>query len=584
MKHMKMKRKPGTFNSGGKFKRFKWKKNKNKNESNATYGMNIHRDENEIVNENLFIEPVDENDIEIEGETNETGEGNELSNEQVFAKLKEAESLQKQNQPEKKKIIKTKPIKEKKKDKKDNKKQNKDKDEDEEEEVEKKKKTKKKSKDDDFIDDEDNDDDTDRLITKKTKTPIKKANKSAIAPTINNENDDIDEMIGAEAFSNEFKPVFELDSQGNLPKMPDYVYKMLKKDFGHDSFRPHQAEAILRIACGLSTLIIMSTGYGKSLIYQMAARLYSRKYLGSVVLVISPLISLMKDQMDNMSSSLNAVVCNSQMSEKEYHQMIEDLNEGKINILFMSPEAIMNDKIKKIPRLAFVCIDEVHCLSQWSHNFRPSYLQICKLLKDNYNVKCILGLTATATHQTIEEIKTFFDIKDGNIVRRCDLPSNLFLTVSKDRNKEQALMKLLTSDEFSPFTDHMIIYCGRQKQTEQIAQLIRSRLQNETNATSHYDNLEDHIKSLQSKKSKTKTKSNYPVAEAYHAGLTAAARKRIQNHFIQGNIKIIVATVAFGMGIDMCNIRSVIHFNMPKAIESYVQEIGRAGRDGQLSR
>lgn len=176
------------------------------------------------------------------------------------------------------------------------------------------------------------------------------------------------------------QPILELEPDGELPaKLPDYAFKLLEKDFGHKSFKKYQQEAIIRIACGMSTLVILSTGYGKSLIYQFAARLYAKKHPGSTVLVVSPLISLMQDQLYNLSKSLKAAVCDSQMSDKEYSLMLQDLNDGRINILFMSPEAIINRKIRHIPRLAFVCIDEVHCLSQWSHNFRPSYLQLCQV-------------------------------------------------------------------------------------------------------------------------------------------------------------------------------------------------------------
>ena len=182
--------------------------------------------------------------------------------------------------------------------------------------------------------------------------------------------------MGSMAFP---EPFLKLTSTGQVPKLPGYAYKILEKDFGHRSFKMHQEEAIARIACGLSTLVVLSTGYGKSLIYQFAAKLYAKQYPGSTVLVVSPLISLMQDQLHNLSKSLKAAVCDSNMTEKEYHQLLADLNEGKCNILFMSPEAIINRKVRNIPRLAFVCIDEVHCLSQWSHNFRPSYLQLCQV-------------------------------------------------------------------------------------------------------------------------------------------------------------------------------------------------------------
>lgn len=171
-----------------------------------------------------------------------------------------------------------------------------------------------------------------------------------------------------------------MDQDGNVPKkLPDYAYKILEKDFGHKKFKNNQEETIIRIACGLSSLAILSTGYGKSLIYQFAALLYAKRYPGSTVLVVSPLISLMQDQVHNLSRSLKAGTCDSQTTDKDYELLVQNLNQGKINILYLSPEAIINKKIKSIPRLAFVCIDEVHCLSQWSHNFRPSYLQLCQV-------------------------------------------------------------------------------------------------------------------------------------------------------------------------------------------------------------
>ena len=172
-----------------------------------------------------------------------------------------------------------------------------------------------------------------------------------------------------------------MDKNGNvLDRLPDYAFKILDKDFGHKNFKKHQQEAIIRIASGLSTLAILSTGYGKSLIYQFAAMLYAKRYPGALVLVVSPLISLMQDQLHNLTKSLRAATYDSTMSEKEFELLVQDLSNGKINILYLSPEAIINKRLKSLPRLAFVCIDEVHCLSQWSHNFRPSYLQLCKVV------------------------------------------------------------------------------------------------------------------------------------------------------------------------------------------------------------
>ncbi len=205
----------------------------------------------------------------------------------------------------------------------------------------------------------------------------------------------------------------------------------------------------------------------------MAAKLYAKRYPGSCVLVVSPLISLMQDQLYNLCKSLKAAVCDSQLSEKDYAQLLVDLEAGKINILYMSPEAIIRRKIRSIPRIAFVCIDEIHCLSQWSHNFRPSYLQLSEVLMQHYKVNCILGLTATATQQTINEIKSYFNIDTNNIMLSCKLPNNLLVSVSEDRNKEQALVNLFKCDEFQPYFHHVIVYCSRRELTEKIALLLR---------------------------------------------------------------------------------------------------------------
>lgn len=200
-----------------------------------------------------------------------------------------------------------------------------------------------------------------------------------------------------------------------------------------------------------------------------------------------------------------------------------------------------------------------------------------------------MGLTATATCNTIDEIRTHFDIKKENILRDCDVPTNLIISVSRDSNKERALLSLLKSDNFRQFTDHVIIYCSRREQTERIAQLLRLSLL--TKAKKPIDFEKFHKPKATSKMSKSKSNENddedntdqYNVAEAYHAGLNSHQRRKIQTQFIKGRVKIIVATMAFGMGIDMSNIRAVIHYNMPKSIENYVQEIGRAGRDSNLS-
>lgn len=196
-------------------------------------------------------------------------------------------------------------------------------------------------------------------------------------------------------------------------------------------------------------------------------------------------------------------------------------------------------------------------------------------------------MTATATDSSIEEIRSYFDIDKRNIIKDCDLPENLSIGVSKDINKEQALIELLKSSQFKPFFNHVIIYCSRREQTEKLSQMLRMSLHSYKKKfdLDMYSKMERKSKNSQKKKPKKEEDelTDENIAEAYHAGLSFQQRKRIQNQFIKGKLKIIVATLAFGMGINMPNIRAVIHYNMPKSIENYVQEIGRAGRDGKKS-
>ena len=418
---------------------------------------------------------------------------------------------------------------------------------------------------------------------KKKSSPRKKKEKKIIVDDKNNNNDDDDDEIellntfeANEVASNDKElTVFNLNPDGSLPtnspQIDSKIDKCLQKNFNFKNFKPLQKDAILRVLCGQSTIALFSTGYGKSLIYQICTKFYRDKFKSSfkcLVLVISPLISLMNDQLVNLNKCINGASCDSQMDEVAYKKLMENLNENKIDLLFLSPEALLLNKrltaVLKEFKILFVCIDEIHCLSQWSHNFRPSYLQICKILQNEYNVNCILGLTATATPQTINELKSYFHIDNNNILRNTNLPQNLILSVSKDANKEQALISLLKSSFFIKKTeillDKIIIYCNRREQTDKLATLLRM--------TFSYLHDNDTIAK------KFNFKSSIQIAESYHAGLSTSQRKRIQTAFLNGKLRIIIATLAFGMGINMKNIRAVIHYNMPKAIESYVQEIG----------
>ncbi|XP_025263838.1 ATP-dependent DNA helicase Q4 [Camponotus floridanus] len=362
-------------------------------------------------------------------------------------------------------------------------------------------------------------------------------------------------------------PLYSANEDGSLIKTPTEVFEALRT-FGHESFRTGQEKAIMRILSGQSTLVMLSTGSGKSLCYQLPAYLYSQHFR-CITLVISPLVSLMDDQVMGMPKVLSAACLHTNQTPKIREQVMQSVKDGKVNILLVSPEAVVASEkstgfgalLKQLPPIAFACIDEVHCISQWSHNFRPSYLMVCRVLKEKLRVKTILGLTATVTKTTAESIVKHLDLHDGmsGIISDVPLPKNLILTVSKDENKDYALIALLKSDRFREL-DCIIVYCIRREECERIAALLRISLKDPRNP----------------EKPKAKIST---IAEVYHAGMTAYKRKIVQKEFMSGKIKIVVATVAFGMGINKSDIRAIIHYNMPGTFEGYVQEIGRSGRD-----
>lgn len=366
---------------------------------------------------------------------------------------------------------------------------------------------------------------------------------------------------------------YDLNADGSLPPTPDEVFQALKR-FGHQRFRSGQEQAIMRILCGKSTLVTLSTGSGKSLCYQLPAYLY-RKKSPCITLVISPLVSLMEDQIHGIPEFINAQCLHNNQTPKQREKTIEAIKAGRVEILLVSPEAVVSGEkstgigslLNQLPPIAFACIDEAHCVSQWSHNFRPSYLMICRVLREKLNVKTILGLTATATLQTRESIVSHLDIPDGldGIISDTPLPDNLTLTVSQDENRDKALLTLLRGERFGDLRS-LIIYCTRRDECERVAGILRTCMQE--NQSEPAEN-----------KSKKRKRVNWS-AEAYHAGLPASRRRTIQSAFMSGQLRIVCATIAFGMGIDKSDIRGVIHYNLPKSFESYVQEVGRAGRDG----
>ncbi|XP_071524359.1 uncharacterized protein RecQ4 isoform X2 [Panulirus ornatus] len=369
------------------------------------------------------------------------------------------------------------------------------------------------------------------------------------------------------------EPLYRLE-KGKVGSTPVEVYDALHM-FGYSAFRPGQEIAIMRILSGLSTLLVLSTGSGKSLCYQLPAYLYA-KYMHCITVCVSPLVSLMEDQVTGLPNFLHAVCLHTHQNPNQRLLAMNAIRSGRAHILLVSPEALVASRtggvlgtlLKDLPPVAFACLDEAHCVSEWSHNFRPSYLRVCQVLRERLGVQTILGLTATARQATALGIAQHLLVQDFDtgIIRGTSIPENLYLSISCDQNREWALISLLQGARFSKCSS-IIIYCTRREECERIATLIRTQLLDPSKV-----DVKDNLK---------RTRGISFEAEAYHAGLSSHRRQQVQKRFMTGKLRIVVATVAFGMGIDKADVHGIIHFNMPRNAESYVQEIGRAGRDGE---
>lgn len=320
----------------------------------------------------------------------------------------------------------------------------------------------------------------------------------------------------------------------------------LKQHFGFDTFRDGQEAAISRLLEGKSVLAIFPTGGGKSMCYQLPALL-----LDGLTLVISPLIALMKDQLDFLiRHGAPAARLDSTLTREENLKLFDDLNSGALKLLYISPERLGNERfLKSIARqkISLLAIDEAHCISEWGHNFRPDYLKIARLAKE-LKVERVLALTATATPSVARDVRAAFDIAEDDEVHTGFYRPNLKLSVvpctPATRNEE--LLARIRKRPKGP----AIVYVTLQRTAEEVANFLSRNGLN---------------------------------ARAYHAGLETDDRTAIQDAFMASDDAIIVATIAFGMGVDKANIRYVYHYNLPKGLESYSQEIGRAGRDGKTS-
>ncbi len=324
----------------------------------------------------------------------------------------------------------------------------------------------------------------------------------------------------------------------------DTPHETLHRVFGFSDFREGQREVVDRLITGRSTLAIFPTGAGKSLCYQLPALMFD-----GLTLVISPLIALMKDQIDFLrSKNVAAARLDSTITTEEARATYQSLREKSLKILYIAPERLANERfletLRRLP-IDLMAVDEAHCISEWGHNFRPDYLKLAALAK-RLNVGRVLGLTATATPPVARQIAAAFSIAEADVVRTGFYRPNLSLVVSPvDRQRRpRLLLDRLNRRPRGP----TIVYTTLQKTAEDVAALLQEN---------DFD------------------------AAPYHAGMEADERHAVQDHFMQSERSIVVATIAFGMGIDKSDIRYVYHFNLPKSMENYAQEIGRAGRDGE---
>lgn len=319
--------------------------------------------------------------------------------------------------------------------------------------------------------------------------------------------------------------------------------QILKSYFGYDSFRPMQEEIIKNVIQKKDSLVLMPTGGGKSICFQLPALM-----LEGTAVVISPLISLMKDQVEALrANGIMAATLNSGNDEATDRVIREQCKQGKIKLLYISPERFMTEIvwIGQIMKVSLFAIDEAHCISQWGHDFRPEYVHL-GMLHERFADVPIIALTATADKTTKADIIDKLNLRDPQIfVSSFDRP-NLSLDVRRGYSSKEKFNTIMDIIERHPY-ESGIIYCLSRKETERLADKLRHE---------------------------------GVAVGAYHAGLSMEERNSIQEDFIKDKIDVVVATVAFGMGIDKSNVRFVIHNNLPKSIESFYQEIGRGGRDG----
>ncbi|MGG3281931.1 DNA helicase RecQ [Paenibacillus solani] len=325
----------------------------------------------------------------------------------------------------------------------------------------------------------------------------------------------------------------------------DTAREYLQKYYGYPDFRDGQKKIVASLLGGQDTLGIMPTGGGKSICYQIPALLFP-----GLTLVVSPLISLMKDQVDALTTAgVAAAYINSTLSGKEVNERIRAARRGELKLLYVAPERLELDWFREEMAgldISIVAVDEAHCVSQWGHDFRTSYLSVAPFVQGLPNRPLLAAFTATATPEVMEDIQRLLRLEQPQVFVTGLGRDNLEMSVLRGENKREFVLEYAASHSHQPG----IIYAATRKEVDDLSQRLQA-------------------KGL--------------LAGRYHAGMSDAERAESQEAFLYDDIRVIVATNAFGMGIDKSNVRYVIHYNMPKNMESYVQEAGRAGRDGEPS-
>lgn len=321
------------------------------------------------------------------------------------------------------------------------------------------------------------------------------------------------------------------------------IHDILKRYWGYDSFRPRQEEIIMSVLDGRDTLGLLPTGGGKSLTFQVPAMVFE-----GITVVVTPLISLMKDQVDNLrAAGIRAVCLHSGLSRAEHRLALDRCRLGKAKLMYVSPEKLQSatfiDQLRSMD-VSFLVVDEAHCISQWGYDFRPSYLKI-SLIRELFHDIPVLALTASATPVVVDDIMDKLGFKERNVYARSFSRDNLSYIVRNDFDKERRLISVLTNTAGSA-----IVYVRSRRRTREIADmLVRNGIS----------------------------------ADYYHAGLDATEKNEKQNSWKTDGVRVMVATNAFGMGIDKPDVRTVVHYDIPSSLEEYYQEAGRAGRDGKES-